>query len=284
MFSALATVTVVVWILNHKVETVIILAVLVFLVYCYITRDSKVEKKAKREAQERAKAKAAQSALVKAAASRSSAAPAPVAAPVQQSQSKTINIPSEVDGMTMAYHYGDVKLEDPTAMIHNVSDGSMLTLEDDGTRVRVLVGAIHIGYLPNNRLSGMVRDWQRDKKPIRAYLLDASAPQPIIFLGFYDDVLKKFLSRNPEAKKFKLAGRPEDLAFYSVGQKCEIEQDPETGKYNVLVDGSVIGRLPASAVTYASTIESDPDMLDAVIASVDYDVEKDRDIITVYLA
>ena len=277
MFSAIATVAVIAWIINHQVETVIIVAAFVFLVYRFVTRDSRQAKKAQREAQERAKAKAAQSALVKAAASRSSVAPAPVAAPVQQSQSKTINIPSEVDGMTMAYHYDDVKLEDPTAMIHNVSDGSMLTLEDDGTRVRVLVGAIHIGYLPNNRLSGMVRDWQRDKKPIRAYLLDASAPQPIIFLGFYDDVLKKFLSRNPEAKKFK-------LAFYSVGQKCEIEQDPETGKYNVLVDGSVIGRLPASAVTYASTIESDPDMLDAVISSVDYDVEKDRDIITVYLA
>lgn len=220
---------------------------------------------------------------------KSSSIDAPVApvtpvAPDGIPDNKTITVPAEIDGNSISYHYDDVVLVDPTEYIHHVSEGSTLSFEDDGTRIRVMVGAIHIGYLPDNRLSGMVRDWKRDAKPIFSFLSDASASNPIIFLAFYDNVLGNFLSRNPKARKFKLTGKPEEYAFYTVGQKCDIEKNDETDKYDVLIDGSRIGTLPASAITFASTIAADPEMLDAVIVSVDYDIEKDRDIISVYLA
>lgn len=289
MFSAIATVAAIGWVINHKVETCIILAVIIFLVYRLATYNTRQARKAQAAARERAKAKAAQSALVKAvappptpSAPSTPSAPVPVSAP--SASTLTVVVPAEINGMTIAYHYDDVQLVNPTANITSVPEGSELDFDDSGSRIRVLYKGTIIGYLPDNRLSGMVRDWQREGNPIRSYLSSGSGSRPYIFLAFYDDVLKKFLSRNPDAKQFKLAGKPDDFASCTVGQKCEIEHDPESDKYNVLVDGLIIGRLPAAAITYADKLESDPDMLDAVVASVDYDIEKDHNVISVYLA
>ena len=101
----------------------------------------------------------------------------------------------------------------------------------------------------------------------------------------WSESVEKFLARSPEAKLFRLTGKPEEFACYEVGNRCHVEEDDENpGKYNVTFDGSVIGRLPASAVKFAESIESLPEDLSVIIAEVDYDFEKDRDIISVYVA
>ena len=101
----------------------------------------------------------------------------------------------------------------------------------------------------------------------------------------YAETVRSFLDRNPEAKQFKLTGKPEDLAFYDVGNRCHVEEDNESdGKYNVTVGGFIIGRLPSSAVSYAEKIDSLPEDLAVIISDVEYDLDKDRDIISVYIA
>jgi hypothetical protein len=101
----------------------------------------------------------------------------------------------------------------------------------------------------------------------------------------WSESVEKFLARSPEAKLFKLTGKPEEFAFYEVGNRCHVEEDENTsGKYNVTFDGSVIGRLPASALKFAESIDSLPEDLSVIIAEVEYDLEKERDIISVYIA
>ena len=101
----------------------------------------------------------------------------------------------------------------------------------------------------------------------------------------WSETVDAFLARSPEAKLFKLTGKPEDLASYEVGNRCHVEEDDESdGKYNVTVDHMIIGRLPASAVSFAEKIESLPEDLSVIIADVDYDLESERDIISVYIA
>ena len=109
----------------------------------------------------------------------------------------------------------------------------------------------------------------------------ASSPEYKIFSEDVD----KFLARNGNAKLVKLTGKPDEFADYTVGNRCHIEEDEETeGKYNVTCGGDVIGRLPASAISYAEKHDTTPDCLVAIVASVDYDYDKDRDIISIYIA
>ena len=98
----------------------------------------------------------------------------------------------------------------------------------------------------------------------------------------YTETVSSFLNRNPEAKQFTLTGRPDDLASYDVGDRCHVEEDE--GKYYVTVGGIIIGRLPSSAVKYGESVAGDPQDLSVVISSIEYDIEKERDIITVYVA
>lgn len=101
----------------------------------------------------------------------------------------------------------------------------------------------------------------------------------------WSEDLDHFLARKDDAKKVKLTGKPEDFAFYEVGNRCKVEEDfDHEGKYNVLCGGIIIGRLPSAAVSYAEENDCPPDDLDVIIAEVEYDIEKDRDIITVYVS
>lgn len=122
------------------------------------------------------------------------------------------------------------------------------------------------------------------------WIYDSTAAPEKSFATVYSsnvrsETVDAFLARSPEAKLFKLTGKPEDLAFYEVGNRCHVEEDDEDDeKYNVTVGDMIIGRLPASAVSYAEKIGSLPEMLNVIIADVDYDIEKDRDIISVYIS
>ena len=103
--------------------------------------------------------------------------------------------------------------------------------------------------------------------------------------SFCAEDVDAFLARNSDAKLFKLTGKQDELAFYSVGSRCHVEQDDDNpDKYNVTCDQSIIGRLPAAAISYAEKLESLPEDLSVIIAKIDYDIEKDRDIISVYIA
>lgn len=115
-----------------------------------------------------------------------------------------------------------------------------------------------------------------------------SSPKVTIRTGsskIWSESIDAFLARNDDAKLVKLTGKPEDLADYQVCNRCNIEQDDEDyEKYNVLVGDFIIGRLPASAITYAEKHDVSPDSLVCIIAEVEYDIEKERDIISVYIA
>ena len=101
----------------------------------------------------------------------------------------------------------------------------------------------------------------------------------------WSESVDNFLARNDNAKLVKLTGKPDDLAFYNVGNRCHVEQDFENEeKYDVTCGGVTIGRLPASAITYAEEHYLDPEHLAVIIAEVEYDIEKDRDIISVYIS
>ena len=119
------------------------------------------------------------------------------------------------------------------------------------------------------------------------YVQEAEAPQPSArpVSSVWSETVDAFLARSPEAKLFKLTGKPEELAFFEVGNRCHVEEDDEAdGKYNVTVDGMIIGRLPSSAVSFAEKIDSLPEDLSVIIAEIEYDMDKDRDIISVYIA
>ena len=112
----------------------------------------------------------------------------------------------------------------------------------------------------------------------------APAPSTPARKAWSEDV-STFLARNPEARLVKLVGKPEDLAFYDVGNRCHVEEDDDVdGRYNVTCGGDIIGHLPASIITYAEKNDCPPEDLAVIIAEVEYDVDKDRDIISVYLS
>lgn len=101
----------------------------------------------------------------------------------------------------------------------------------------------------------------------------------------WSESVENFLARNSDAKQVKLGGKPDDIAIYSVGNRCHVEVDEENNeRYNVTYDGFVIGRLPASAVTYAEKHDCDPEFLSVIISEIEYDYEKERDIISVYIS
>lgn len=101
----------------------------------------------------------------------------------------------------------------------------------------------------------------------------------------WSEDIETFLGRNPNAKQIKLVGKPEEFAFCEVGNRCHVyadEDDPE--KYNVFCGDDLLGRLPSSAVTYAEKNDCPPEDLAVIIAEIDYDLEKERDIISVYIS
>ena len=101
----------------------------------------------------------------------------------------------------------------------------------------------------------------------------------------WSEDIDHFLARNTGSKLVKLTGKPEEFSSYEVGNRCRVEEDDENdGKYNVMCGDDFIGRLPSSAVTYAEKHDCPPDDLAVIIAEIDYDFEKDRDIISVYIS
>lgn len=95
-----------------------------------------------------------------------------------------------------------------------------------------------------------------------------------------------FMRKHPDGKEdVRLVGKADEYAFAEIGQVCTVEQDMDHDqRYLVLVDDMTIGALPTIALRYAEKADKDPTELAVILTDVDYDVEKDRDIFTVYIA
>ena len=218
--------------------------------------------------------------------------PEPVAVPVSSAPVPDdcvpqINIPRTYEDYQLAYHYPDVNLITSGVSPSRIVPRQELSLRDKGDSIDVYQGDyLLLGSLPENRLAGMVRDWNKSGEPYLAYLSYCSADgnQIQIALAFYSDVIGRFLSANPKAKLFKLAGKQDDLTFPYAGCECFPNYDPEKDKYFVMFDGSSIGVLPVGAVKYAAELNVDPEDLSVMVASIDYDPDKDRDVISVYIS
>ena len=274
MFSVFSFIVLFKWVSEHLVEVLIGLAIFIFIIV-RIARRGRVNRS---------------SASAPAVVSRPVPPPAPVVpAPVSvdPDPSPSVSFPSTFNNKNRAYFYEDVKIVPVPDGAGFVVPGESLTFTCSDESVKIYQGAHCIGEMVENRLAGMVRDWEKAGDPVLSYVLnyekDGSAAT--IGLAFYQDLLTKYLQKNPGAKSYKLAGRPDDLAFgYVPGSLCSVESDfDDPEKYNVVFDGSSIGRLPASAIRYAEEEGYSPDDLRVIVSSVDYDVEKDRDIISVYI-
>ena len=235
MFSFFATIAGVAWIGSHIKEILIVLAVIIFLIIFSRHRKKQAVINAQRASQEEARRAADKARREQEERDRKAAevARSRESTPSSASSEKdvTINIPSEIDGNQIAYHYDDVQI-DPAGSISDNAFAKKLIFSEDGDRVCLLLDGIKVGYLPQNRLAGMARDWLASGDPYLAYLSERKGDKIIAFLAFYTDAIARFLKKHPDAKLLKLTGKPDEFAFYSKGQKCEIEKDFESDKLN----------------------------------------------------
>ena len=81
--------------------------------------------------------------------------------------------------------------------------------------------------------------------------------------------VNKFLGRNPDAILVKLEDKYDQSMIYKPGHLCRIEEDED--QYSVFVGKHYIGRLPNEAISYAESVESEPDCLVSMVGKVNQD-------------
>lgn len=275
MFTFLAAVFSFKWISEHIIQIIIGAAIIILLIIRTVHKRNKAirqyaaEQKAREEAAATERKKAEQQRIE--------------AERQAEKAAKVKPFPEDLDGVQIEYAYRDVVII-PEGLQRDITKGEELTLAINDDHITVKLHSIPIGHMKENRLAEMVRDWKKREDPCKAYFIENTDDGPMIALFFYSDVIGKFLQKNPDAKLITLSGKQDDLAFYDVGNKCEIEQDIEDpDKYIVTCDDATIGRLPASGISYAEEHECSPEDLFVIIAEVEYDIEKERDIISVYI-
>lgn len=272
MLSLFSFVVVFKWVSEHVTETIIGVVVFIYLISLILRRKRAVNRSR---------------ATVPVADPRP--APAPVSSPVQSfDPSPVVSFPDTYMEKNRAYFYENVKIVSVPGGVGHVVPGNPLSFSCSESSVDIFQGVNRIGTMVENRLAGMVRDWQKAGDPILAYVTHYSddGQDASIGLAFYQDLVARFLKKNPGARSYKLSGKPDDLAFgYVPGSRCSVESDfDDPEKYNVLFEGSFLGRLPSSALHYVEENGYSPEDLYVIIASVDYDDEKDRDVISVYIS
>lgn len=101
----------------------------------------------------------------------------------------------------------------------------------------------------------------------------------------WSETVDNFLARNQNAKLVKLAGKPEEFAYCEVGNHCHVYMDEDDEeRFCVFCGDDMIGRLPVSAINYAEHNDCSPEDLSVIVSSIDYDVDKDRYYISVYIS
>lgn len=206
----------------------------------------------------------------------------------EENEIPEISIPERIDGKSLAYQYHDVEIIPHPNGADRVNPAEKLSFYISDNGVSIYQGNRPIGEMRKNKLADMVADWQKRGDPFVAYISeyagDSSSAKISIF--FYRDMFAAFMRAHPDAKQYRLTGKIDDFADgYQTGDLCEVQEDADRpGKYEVLYIGSRIGYLPAAAIKYAEESGYDPEELTAYIADVEYDDEKERDIISVYIA
>ena len=248
-------------------NALIILAIVAFVIYLLVRPGKQVRQQQKQARQQPLQPKPA---------------PAPAADP---DPVPTVTFPDHVNGLKRAYFYPDVNIIPVPDGVSHVVVGEPLTLHDAGDTVQIFQGDSLIGYMEETRLAGMVRDWIKNDDPVLAYVAHYSedSSSAMIGLAFYLDMLARFQARHPNAKRVKLTGKPEETLGVEPGDPCEVDKDFEKEKYIVSCDGFALGALPAAVVTFAQEHDLDPEDLTVVVASVEYDYEKLRDFVYVFV-
>ena len=182
----------------------------------------------------------------------------------------------DIDGLPLAYSYPDVELiPEPNAFSYVNPTESLSFICTDET-VDVYQSGNKIAVMKPNRLAEMVREWQKDDRPVVGQLVRFSPDSSIAImsLSFYDDILTRFKLRNPECKILKLIGKSEEVTFEPTpGARLTLEYDYEKEKYSVQFDGCHLGYLPASAATYAEKQELNVEDLEVILDHIDDDYE-----------
>ena len=276
MFTFLATIFSLKWISEHITQIIIGIVIIIILIISTIHRRNKAIRQYAAEQKAREEAAAAK-------AREMAEQQKTTLERLAEQAAKVKPFPADLDGVQVEYAYRDVVIV-PEGLRRDITRGEELMLSVSDEHITVKFHSIPIGHLRENRLAEMVRDWNKKGDPYKAYFLENTDDGPMIALFFYSDVIGKFLQKNPGAKLITLTGKQDDLAFYDVGDKCEIESDTEDpDKYIVTCDDATIGRFPAAGISYAEEHNCSPEDLFVIIAEVEYDIEKERDIISVYI-
>ena len=274
MFTFFAVIFSAKWISEHIVHIIVFALFIILVVGLLIRRRNNAIREYKQRAQMEAAEKQRRAEQQRIESEKKAAAEAARVKP----------FPETIDGHQIEYSYRDVVLI-PEGVRRNITRGEELALVFRDDRVMVKANSIPIGFMEENRLAEMVKGWDKKGDPCKCYFMNNTDDGPMVALFFYGDAIGKFLKRNPEAEMVKLTGKPDELAFYDIGSRCEVMLDSENDEqYDVICDNETIGKLPRSAIAYANKHECSPEDLDVIIAEVDYDTEKDRDIISVYIS
>ena len=212
---------------------------------------------------------------------RKPAAPSPTPLPkfaVPPKTRKTITIPDKVNGKQAHYRYSKVVLTDVAPDPESVRLGEQLILRQIGDRISVMQDDREIGKLPDNRLTGMVQDWQRNGDPIlaMAHHADNEKRELFIYLVFYEDILAKMAARRAKPILVRGSGNEDAqdaIGLLSVGDVVSVSYDEEKKRYDVSSGLHDIGFFKAE----------DDDLGDfAVIAEITENEETGRSTIRIF--
>ena len=182
--------------------------------------------------------------------------PAAIQPPPQRTapQPPAVTVPSMIDGKACAYHYENVSMLPLPGLALEPLIGQKITFVPEGDSVTIYCQSKPIGYMKPGTLSRMVVDWTNKQDPNFAVLthIDDLNQEAAFDLFFYRDELAYQLSKDPDAKRYRLignrSGEMQDQAGCCVtGQLCSLEYDFDKEKYMVLADGLEIGYLPTPA-------------------------------------
>ena len=201
----------------------------------------------------------------------------------QEARRQHYRIPDSIDGYAIEYEYPDVSIVIPDPSVFSRPDFSFGCGVDvvevppgSPSSAAISIDGDILGYLPKNRLSGMVADWHHAGKPVRASVSRFDPDNQIVTIRlvfFGEDRFEKLVRRNPDAKTYKLVSNlnedmQSNISLCKRGEKCSLYYDYDKEKY--LVSSNLdIGYLPASASRLVEEYGEDVDVYIAEIGEND---------------
>lgn len=221
--------------------------------------------------------------------------PSHIPAPVQEKQERP-SLPISWNGLERSYSYSAVNVYMPAPQaleMPGLEIGAAVTLwqdkenQYDKKAVAIVFGGYMIGYLYRGKLQDMANDWMNTGRPILA-LVDNKAPDGLqISLAFYDKPhLQRMQEQNPNQKAYRLtrcynAEAQDEISTLSERDELWIEEDEDTGGYNVTRWGSYVGHLPSSAASLVDEWGGE-DRCSAFVANIEIN-DNDKYTISIYL-